>query len=216
MTPPQQQPNKRIVFIDTAKLAVRRAKFDASGKESSDGQERTTLAGLAIPWNVLSGDKGGFQVRFLPNSATFAAPTLALFHHDYKGVLGSTANNTLRMSFDASGVSVEIDLPDTTTAADVATLVDGGYIKGLSFSMLYNDVLESTQINEGGATILQVAKFTCDEITVTAIPSFADTNVQIKADAAQSDGEAQQYSAAPERVAQALKLEQMKLASIQL
>jgi phage head maturation protease len=194
---PQQQPNKRIVFMDT-KLAVRRVKFDASGKESADGQERVTLAGLAIPWNTLSGDKGGFQVRFLPNSATFATPTLALFHHDYKGVLGNSANGTLRMTFGGNGVSVEIDLPDTNTAADVAALVEGSYITGMSFSMLLDDVLESAEIN------------------VTAIPSFADTNVGVKAAADQSIDQPQQYSAAPERVAQALKLEQLQLASIQL
>jgi HK97 family phage prohead protease len=212
---PQQQPNKRIVFMDT-KLAVRRVKFDASGKESADGQERVTLAGLAIPWNTLSGDKGGFQVRFLPNSATFATPTLALFHHDYKGVLGNSANGTLRMTFGGNGVSVEIDLPDTNTAADVAALVEGSYITGMSFSMLLDDVLESAEINEGGVTIMEVSKFTCDEVTVTAIPSFADTNVGVKAAADQSIDQPQQYSAAPERVAQALKLEQLQLASIQL
>jgi HK97 family phage prohead protease len=211
-----QQPNRRIVFIDTAKLAVRRAKFDASGKESPDGQERTTLAGLAIPWNTLSGDKGGFQVRFLPNSATFATPTLALFHHDYKALLGSTANNTLRLSFDASGVSVEIDLPNTTTAADVAALIDGGYLSGMSFSMLFDDVLQSAEINENGATIMEVSKFTCDEITVTAIPSFDDTNIQIKSASDQSIDLPTQYSAAPERVGQSLKLEQLRLDAYQM
>jgi HK97 family phage prohead protease len=182
---------RRIIFTADARFAV--AKPEA-GKPA-------TLSGYAVVWNTLSSDRGGYKVRFAPDSATFAAPSLALFHHDYQAVLGNTANGTLRLSSDSTGVKVEIDLPDTQTARDVAALVQGGYVGGMSFAM--TDVTDSAASKENGQEILEVKKFTLDEVTVTAIPAFEETSIGVKPKTPNAG-----YAA---RAAQRIQLERFKL-----
>lgn len=180
---------------------------------------QTTLTGYAIIWNQLSDDRGGYVVRFAPNSAHFADPTIAVFHHDARLILGNTQNKSLRLTSDTTGVKVEIDLPATTQAADVATLVDSKYVNGMSFSMLYDDVLETAKKHENGQDIMEVSAFTCDEVTVTAIPSFTATSIQVQNGAKTTDDPAElarTRQAAPERVQQAIKLERLHLESIKL
>lgn len=209
---------KREIFTAKPSLTIKRQKFAAAAAGgAADTSEKVTLTGYAIIWNELSDDRGGFFVRFLPGSAQFTDPTHALFHHDFRAVLGSTVNKTLRILPDDTGVKVEIDLPNTTQAKDVATLVDGGYVNGMSFSMLFDDALVTTNKTENDMEVLEVSAFTCDEVTVTAIPAFTATSISVKADETpvQSPAEpaamAQVRDIAPERIAESLKLGQMKL-----
>jgi hypothetical protein len=81
----------------------------------------------------------------------------------------------------------------------------------MSFSMLYDDVLTTEEKTENAKSVIEVSAFTCDEVTVTAAPSFTDTTIGIKGDDEQSLDAPQQMSKAPERIAQTLKLEQLRL-----
>jgi HK97 family phage prohead protease len=186
--------SKRIFFTgrDEAKLTF--------AKSAGSPETIGTLTGYAIVWGTLSSDRGGYKVRLQPDSATFATPTHALYHHDYRYVIGNTQNGTLRITPDLYGVKVEIDLPDTTAGRDVATLVGGGYVDGMSFAMLPNPKAET--IEENGETIFEVSSFTADEVTVTPIPAFSDTSISVKDFSKNTE----------ERTAHALKLEAYKLA----
>jgi HK97 family phage prohead protease len=165
--------DKRTVYSADAKLSIEKTPVaDAT-------EPKLTLQGYAIVWNVLSTDRGGYKVRLKPGSATFTDPCLALYHHEFRDLLGNTANGTLRVMPDDVGVKVEIDLPDTTTAADVAELVEDGYLRGMSFSMA-KGFEEFEDVEEGGEVIRDVTRFTCDEITVTVIPAFVQTTVAVK------------------------------------
>jgi hypothetical protein len=209
--------DRKVLFTAKCTLAVIKKKFDAAGKPSDTGTERTVLEGRPIVYNALSSDRGGFKVQFLPGSANFVTPTHALFHHDYRIVLGNTANGTLRLSPDPTGVSVEIDPPETGAASDVVVLVRDKYVTAMSFSMLFDDDLEYeiVKADNDGETMV-VSKFNCDEVTITPIPSFIETTIGVQADDGQSAGDPLNMSAAPERIAQAMKLEQLRLNSISL
>ena len=203
--------NKRVLFTASAQFKVSRFASESAAPANgaqTDQKERKNLAGYAILWNQLSDDRGGYYVRFLKDSAKFATPTFAIFHHDFRCILGSTANSTLRLTSDDIGVRVEIDLPDTTQASDVAKLVEGGYVGGMSFSMLYDDVLVTTSKTENDQDIVEVSAFTCDEVTVTAIPAYTGTSIGVK-----HDDLARLRNNAPERVSQSLKLARLELAA---
>ena len=206
---------KKTLFTAQPNLAVTRKTFakTGAGAEAAEGEEQITLTGYAIIWNALSDDRGGFQVRFLQGSPRFATPTMGLFHHDYRAILGNTGNGSLRIMPDQIGVKVEIDLPNTTQAADVAELVEDKYVTGMSFSMLWDDVLVTTDRTENGVEIMEVSAFTCDEVTVTAIPSFTQTSIGVQEPAAGADEELARKNsgATPERTAQGLKLQSMAL-----
>lgn len=162
--------NRRILFTDDARFAV--------SKPAGDTAKPATLTGYAIVYNTLSSDRGGYKVRLLPGSATFELPALALFQHDYRAVIGNTENGSLRFVHDDHGVKVEIDLPDTNAGRDTLELVTKKYVRGMSFAMV--DLTDAVESTENGETILNVSKFTADEVTITPIPSFTETTIDVK------------------------------------
>lgn len=182
--------DRRIIFTRDAQFAVKRE----PGKPA-------ILTGYALVWNTLSDDRGGYRVRLKPNSARFAKPTLALFNHDFRNVIGNTANNTLRIVTDDFGAKVEIDLPDTSTGRDVAVLVERGDVTGMSFAMV--SAPDGKTVRENGIDIFEADSFDVDEVTVTPIPSFTQATIGMKPEQTPGD-----YAT---RRNQSLQLEQLKL-----
>jgi HK97 family phage prohead protease len=176
-------------FVADAKLSIARVtrpipagKFTASASGAAAPapeavESIATLTGYPIVWNAISDDRGGYFVRCLPNSAKFFTPTLAYWNHDCARVLGNTANNTLRLTPDTTGVKVEIDLPGTSDGRDAETLVSQGYVAGMSFAMV--EPPEGAIVTENGQQILNVTSFLCDEVTITGIPAFVQTTIQV-------------------------------------
>jgi HK97 family phage prohead protease len=172
-----------------------------------------TMTGYPIVWNVLSTDRGGYSVRLMPQSACFFAAVAALYDHDWGQVLGTNSAKTLRIGApDEIGIPVEIDLPNTTYGRNTAVLVARGDVKGMSFSMM-NGFEQSFASTEGNQRVLNVTKFTVDEVSVLVDPAFTQTSINLlpseKDDATNDDveGEGEGYS----RVNQALKLSRLKL-----
>jgi hypothetical protein len=160
--------SRRTLFTAECKFTVSKP---ADGKPA-------TLTGYAMVWNQPSSDRGGFKVRLKPDSANFSKPTLALFDHNSSAVLGSTANGSLRLTTDDKGVKFEADLPNTSVGRDVAELVGSGYVGGCSFAMV--GAPKGEKVTEGDQKYFDVSKFDCDEVTVTAMPAFDQTNVETK------------------------------------
>jgi HK97 family phage prohead protease len=160
--------DRRTLFIADARLQVIPP---VAGKP-------VTLAGYAIVFNVLSSDRGGYKVRLMPGSAKFAPEVHALWHHEYRDVLATNRNGTLRIFEDGVGVRVEIDLPDTSAGRDVAELVRTGRVRGMSFGMV--DSPKGEEVTENGEKILNARDYVVDEVTVTAIPAFAQATIGIK------------------------------------
>ena len=191
---------RRQIFTSDAKL-----KFTANATEGKIG----TISGYALNWNALSTDRGGYNVRLLPNSAKFTNPCLALFHHNFSAVIGNTANKSLRLSSDEVGVRFEIDLPNTSVGRDVQELVDKGYVRGMSFAM--TDAPDAYSSTEDGKTILNAKSFGVDEITVTAIPAFTSTSVQTVDDEDEEDQQDRE-----ELSQESLRLERLKFSTYAL
>ena len=166
--------DKRHLFTADAQFAVK----------TGDGQ-RTTLTGYAMVWGALSSDRGGYAVRLLPNSARFEPTTFALYHHDYRYVLGRNDDGSLRISSDDIGVRVEIDLPDTSYGRDLAWLVSNKKVRGMSFAMMPGGVYTETE--ENGKVVENYTQFSVDEVTVTPIPAFTATSVSKLADTAREE-----------------------------
>jgi HK97 family phage prohead protease len=141
-----------------------------------------TLSGYALVFGVLSTDRGGYRVRLLPGSPVFAAEVHALWNHEYRDVIGTTNNGTLRYSEDNVGVRVEIDLPNTNAGRDVAELVRRGDVRGMSFGIPDEPTYTETTVD--GLKVRDYSRFTVDEVTITPIPAFAQTIIGIKGAAA--------------------------------
>jgi HK97 family phage prohead protease len=151
----------------------------------ADADKPNRLVGYAAVFNSLSADLGGFKERVVPgafkNAVTSNVDIRALVDHDSTKLLGRTSNGTLRVSEDAVGLRVEIDLPDTSYAADVKSLVARKDIRGMSFGFR---VPEGGQrfTKEGGHTVRELTNIDLREVTVTSIPAYADTSIYVRVD----------------------------------
>lgn len=164
--------SKRIIFTADAALTFA---SPATANPNSIG----TLKGVAIRYGDLSADRGGYRVRLLPDSATFTDNVAALWHHDWAMPLADTTSNTLRILPDSSGVNVEIDLPNTIDGQKALELVRTRRVRGMSFAMTTDP--EGTWADENGEAVLNVTRFECDEVTITAAPAFDTTEIELKA-----------------------------------
>lgn len=231
---------RRNIFAADARLSIARkprpgftASATAAGTDAGASADRVAmLSGYALPWNLLSNDRGGYKVRLLPGSATFAVPTLALFHHEFTLPIGNTANGTLRTFPDDTGVRVEIDLPDTCAGRDVEELVENKYMTGMSFAIveapwtvrrdargnvlgITADPAGATVTTEAGQLIVNASHFVVDEITVTVIPAFTQTTIAV----AEDDEPEEEPGDAPDRpyaAADAVRIERFRFDLIRL
>ena len=104
---------------------------------------------------------------------------LAVYNHDKGAVLGRTANKSLRLWEDSTGLAFEDDLPDTSSARDVKAMVSNGYITGCSFC---GYVTESSIEHRKGRPLLRVVtEIRLVEVTLgTACPAYGDTEIDLR------------------------------------
>lgn len=98
------------------------------------------IAGIAASYGVLSADLGGFRERIDPGAFTRSLGEgrniLAYYNHDSSYVLGSTRSGSLHLSSDSRGLNFRVDLPDTSYARDLITLMERGDVSQMSFGFV--------------------------------------------------------------------------------
>lgn len=141
--------------------------------------ERRTIGGYAAVFNTET-DIGWFRERIAPGAfaTAISGDVRALFDHDPGRVLGRTISGTLRLAEDATGLSCEIDLPDTSDGRDVETLVARGDVSGMSFGFrVTREEWDETNPQSPLRTILEVELF---EVSVVTFPAYADTEIALR------------------------------------
>lgn len=141
---------------------------DAADMTAAGGK----LVGYAMKWDVLSlPGYDGYRVRLARGSAILDPEVFALWHHDYRAILATTANGSLKLTADEIGLRVEITPADTQAGRDTLALVNGGYVRGMSFGM--HDWVST--LTEGNVEV--VTSFGVDEVTITGTPRFTQTEI---------------------------------------
>ena len=105
---------------------------------------------------------------------------VARMAHDPERVLGSVIAGTLFLRETAEGLEFDLDLPDTTDARDAMALIARGSLGvSVGFRKPQGDAM-ATGIDADGLTEWQVLKnVDLREISLTAIPAYKDTHVEI-------------------------------------
>lgn len=139
-----------------------------------------TLAGYAAVFGGGADIGGSFREVIAPGAFTQTLKTAdvrAYFDHDRGRVLGRMSAGTLRLTEDARGLAVEIDLPDTTDGRDVRTLIERGDITGMSFGFIVrHDEWDETS-NPPTRTIHAVE---LREVSVVSEPAYGDTSIALR------------------------------------
>ncbi len=151
---------------------VRTATLSASDKK---------LVGYVVKWNSRSEvlwDE--FIEQFAPNafkdSLSNGTDVRGLYEHDHTALLGRTSSGSLVLSEDNIGLRFELTPPDTQLGRDVLTLVERGDIAGMSFG--FRSLKEQWDTTQQ-PYIRTVIAAELREITVTSLPAYRDSDVQI-------------------------------------
>lgn len=107
-----------------------------------------------------------------------------LYAHDFNNILARVDSGTLSLKTDDKGLFFIADIPNTTLGNDVYTNVENGNIKGLSFNAQIDPNNGDTwKQGAGGQVIHTINHFaSLAEISLTPIPAYTETSVQVARD----------------------------------
>lgn len=149
------------------------------------GGNTPRLEGYAAVFDSPSEDLGGFVEYVRPGAFRRSLQSnridpLALVHHMPHLVLGRRSAGTLKLSEDTRGLHFLVDLPDTSTARDLAVSVERGDIRGASFAFTVADNGDRWEL-QGDKITRDLLDVDVHEITITATPAYPDTEVARRA-----------------------------------
>lgn len=159
------------------------------------------LVGYASVFNVWSEDLGGFRERFLPGAFTNVlkdADVRALINHNPTLILGRTKANTLSLRQDDTGLWMEVTLPDTQYARDLAESVKRGDIDQMSFafSVLKDDWAYA---DDGTVRRTVIELDSLDDVSPVTYPAYPQTSVSARSRVTELQGTHSEHQRAAEQ-----------------
>lgn len=149
---------------------------------SEDG--RNTLVGYGAVFGKRSQDLGGFREVIDPKAFNRTVnndnDVLVTMNHDVNFLLGRTGAGTARISVDEVGVRYEVDLPETTTGADVRALAERGDLFGSSFTFSIPKDGDRWERDEDGTRIRTLTEVRLFELGPVVSPAYLDTTVAVR------------------------------------
>ena len=139
--------------------------------------DRQRIVGHALVFDTRSRDLGGFVeiVRRDAVKSTLHADIVALFNHDSSAVLGRTPQ-TLQLTTDTRGLAFVLDPAPTQAGRDAFELVKRGDITGASFGFT---TAKDAWSRDGDVMVRELLDITIAEISLTAFPAYAQTDVSV-------------------------------------
>lgn len=109
--------------------------------------------------------------------------TMLVYAHDLNKPLARVDSGTLQISIDKHGLKFTAELPNTTLANDIRQDILAGNIKGCSFRFTVDPAGDEYVRNAAGETVRYIHKIaTVRELTLTAIPAYNETSVEVTRD----------------------------------
>ena len=138
-----------------------------------------TAVGYAAVYNSVADIGGYFNEQIAPGAfdATLGGDIRALFDHNSAHVLGRTTAGTLRLASDSHGLAVEIDMPDTALARDLAVSMTRGDISGMSFGF---NVTKQTWDESGPVILRTIEAVELFEVSIVTFPAYDATDVAVR------------------------------------
>lgn len=140
------------------------------------------LMGYAAKFNALSEWIGEFREEIAPGAfaGVLSNDVRALYNHDPSMVLGRTTNGSLILAEDDQGLLVSINLPDTSYAQDLWTLVQRGDVSQMSFGFSVSKAGQEWR-KEGAVPIRRITKVSrLLDVSPVTYPAYPQTSVQAR------------------------------------
>jgi HK97 family phage prohead protease len=146
--------------------------------------EPVKITGHAAVFNRESENLGGFVEIIKPGAfkkALKGSDARALFNHDSNLILGRESAGTLSLREDKAGLYMEVELPDTQYARDLAVSMERGDITQQSFGFSIDE--GGSMWEDDGERVLRTItdiKSVFDVSPVT-YPAYPDTDAAVRA-----------------------------------
>ena len=166
-------------MFDVALDVERRADVDGDGQD--DGP--LFIVGYAARFDKESQDLGGFAevIRAGAFARAIAEDDVrALWNHDDNFVLGRTKSGTLRLSEDAEGLRIEIELPDTTWARDLYKSIERGDVDQMSFAFRVVKDAWTQREGETPDVLRELLEVRLYDVSPVTYPAYLDTEVKVR------------------------------------
>lgn len=158
-----------------------------SSNNQVESNQNMAISGIATVFNQPS-IKGNFTEYIDQNALNGVdlSNVLLLYSHDFSNILARADAGTLQTSIQPDGLHLNAQLPDTQLGKDTYTNILNGNIKGMSFGFNIAPDGDSWSVNSQGKTIHTIHKIgQVFELSLTPIPAYTETSVQVKRDLAQ-------------------------------
>lgn len=153
--------------------------------DEGDGDGVGTLSGHAAVFNKFSDPIFGMFLEKIAKGAFSRAikekqDVRALINHDDNLLLGRTKSGTLRLAEDDEGLSVDIDLPDTTFARDLAETIRRGDMDQMSFSFIPMREEWASEAGPDGEDVRTIMDVDLFDVSPVTFPAYPDTDVAVR------------------------------------
>ena len=158
-----------------------------SSNNQVESNQNMAISGIATVFNQPS-IKGNFTEYIDQNALNGVdlSNVLLLYSHDFSNILARADAGTLQTSIQPDGLHLNAQLPDTQLGKDTYTNILNGNIKGMSFGFNIAPDGDSWSVNSQGKTIHTIHKIgQVFELSLTPIPAYTETSVQVQRDLAQ-------------------------------
>ena len=148
-------------------------------RAAADGKGPGVLVGYAAKYGTLSQNLGGFVETIAPGafdkSLADNVRVLCRYNHKDSHLLGTTEAGTLRVSSDDVGLPYEVDLPDTSSGRDCATLAARGDVRYSSFA--FYCIEDEWGLTENGFPLRTLLQVQLVDVAPVNSPAYLDTSV---------------------------------------
>jgi HK97 family phage prohead protease len=149
---------------------------------STGSMSGNTLEGVAHTYGERT-MVNGRPVEFAPgafDAALKKSDVRAFVNHDTTLLLGRQKNGTVRLSSEKDGLHYAIDLPDTTYAHDLRSLVERGDLSEMSFG-IFPGKSEVRKASDGRGTPVLVHTEVSElfDISPVSLPAFGGTSIAL-------------------------------------
>jgi HK97 family phage prohead protease len=147
----------------------------------SDQNDRPQIRGIAVVYNELSQDLGGFREQFAPGSLRKTlqeSNVKAVWNHDDKYVLGSVKAGTLRLNDTTEGLEMIADPPETEWANGLLESIRRGDVDQMSFR--FQVVRDDWDQRSNGEVVRTVLEAKLIEVSPVSFPAYPQTALSLR------------------------------------
>lgn len=174
---------KAVCGLCSANMEIRYAAYDTGRKKTihraSDAAD--SLTGVAIVFNSLSVDLGGFMERIAPSAVdrTFAEgiDVIQLAHHNSEQPLARLSRGTLRIQKTTRGLENSFDPIDTTDGENMRKNVNAGNVSSQSFGFTVMPEGDDW-LMEGDDIVRTVRDARIFELSAVVWPAYRSTSIR--------------------------------------